>query len=88
MIKWAPALNEIVFGKMKGFANWPGRVQNIVGTSVSLVFFGDKSTAKLNVKNITSFDAGLKKFVPQEGKQLLLQKAVKEALHERHSERF
>lgn len=48
---------------------------------VNLQFYGDRTTAKMFKTSLTPFDEGAKNF--REGKRILLNKAVKEALHEK-----
>lgn len=48
---------------------------------VNLVFYGDRTTAKLPKTCLMRFEDGAKSFKP--GKRELLNKAVKEALFER-----
>lgn len=49
---------------------------------VDLIFYGDRTTAKMFKTTIITFDEGCKSFQP--GKRTLLNKAVKEALFEQH----
>lgn len=61
----------------------------ISGTSsesnmVDLIFYGDKTTARMYKNALVPFDEGFATFVP--GKRVLLDKAVKEALYEKRVE--
>ena len=47
---------------------------------VNLVFYGDRTKAKIFKTTLTTFKEGAKKFQP--GNRMLLNKAVKEALYE------
>lgn len=49
---------------------------------VNLVFYGDNSTAEMYKTSLLSLDEGCALFRP--GGRILLNKAVKEALHEQH----
>lgn len=53
---------------------------------VQLVFYGDRTNAKMFKNTLTTFDEGCASFKP--GTRLLLNKAVKEALYEKNKERF
>lgn len=60
------------------------QVDSLLENAVNVIFYGDRTTAKLNTICVFPFEQGIQKFIPVEGKQLLLQKAVKEALYEVH----
>lgn len=37
-------VNELVFAKVRGFADWPARITSIVASRYNLTFFGDNTT--------------------------------------------
>lgn len=47
-----------------------------------MVFYGDRTTADMNITTLLPFNDGIPTFVP--GKRATLDKAVKEALFETH----
>lgn len=51
---------------------------------VNLQFYGDRTTAKVFKTTLMPFEDGIPLFVP--GTRVLLNKAVKEALHEKMQE--
>lgn len=51
---------------------------------VNLIFYGDRTRAKMFKTTLVTFDEGLKTFEP--GKRMLLDKAVKEALYEKQKQ--
>lgn len=82
IIHWVPAKGDIVWGKMRGYALWPAKVLNVEGNGVDILFYGDRTTARLNKTCIFSFQYGAARYVPKERKNPLLEKSVKEALFE------
>lgn len=77
---YEPSIDDIVWAKMRGYCLWPAKVRSIEGNSVWLTFYGDYTSAKLNRQNVFPFEQCIRNFTPIDGKKLLLQKAVKEAL--------
>lgn len=53
---------------------------------VNVIFFGDRTRAKMYKTTLTTFGEGAKNFV--ESERILLNKAVKEALHEMAARHF
>lgn len=46
---------DIILVKMRGYCEWPGRVENVNGNAIQIKFFGDNTTCTTTIKNTFSF---------------------------------
>ena len=71
-------VNDVVWGKLKGFPWWPAVVVKYVHNNVVLIkFIGDLTTAVISVARLLNFDEHYKRFSTTKHKQLL--RAINEA---------
>ena len=71
-------VNDVVWGKLKGFPWWPAVVVKYVSDNVVLIkFIGDLTTAVISVARLLNFDEHYERFSTTKHKQLL--RAINEA---------
>lgn len=74
-------IGDVVLCKMRGFCRWPAHVTDMVGNSIFVEFFGDKTTQKSKLENLFSFNDSSEDILENLKckKDPLFSKAVKEA---------
>lgn len=74
------AIGEIVWGRIKGWPHWPGKVKRIESNRFEIIWFNDYRTSKLSKNQIFKFHSNFTEFTQGAHLKVGLSTAVKEAL--------
>lgn len=74
------AIGEIVWGRIKGWPHWPGKVKRIESNRFEIIWFNDYRTSKLSKNQIFKFHSNFTEFTQEAHLKVGLSTAVKEAL--------
>lgn len=73
-------INEIVWGKIRGWPHWPARITVLEGRRYEVIWFNDYRKSKLFPSQVFKFTENFEKFAVKFPNSVGLQTAAKEAL--------